>query len=196
MVRRGTRATRAHDGRFFGRRVNCDNVPLLPGWAVARVLDDPQKIRYLLVWKSRSDDTVQEVVDAAPHIEPGAVEIRRQDGTSDFIRTVSRPLPRNGGSARFLVCPFCQIPRRGLYGWEPGGPFTISVVRSSWGCRASNKLRYASEGGALVLRGRGAIARMLEATFGSHHPDPHEPWYPYVFASAEEAMRAGVNVGH
>ena len=146
-------------GRFFGRRVNCERVPLLPALVVAQVLDDPQKIPYLLVWKNRSDETVQEAVHIAPHSETGAVEIIRRDGTSNFIRTASQPLPRNGGSARLLICPYCQIPRRGLYAWEPGGAFTTSVVRSDWGCRACNKLRYASEGGALVVRGRGVFRK-------------------------------------
>jgi hypothetical protein len=178
-------------GRFFGRRVNCEQVPLLPAWAVAQVLDDPQKIPHLLVWESRSDDTVWETVHVALHSEAGAVEIRRQNGTSNFIRTISRPLPRNGGSARLLICPYCQIPRRGLYGWELGGPNTTSVTRSNWRCRACNKLRYASEGGALLVRRRGTIGRMLEATLGRGRSDRPEPWYPYVFASPEEAAQAG-----
>ena len=192
MVRRGTRAQQGADGRFFGRRINCEQVPLLPAWAVAEVLDDPQKIPYLMVWKSPGDDTVQEAVYVAPHNETGAVEIRRQDGTSDFVRTVSRPLPRNGGRARFLICPSCQIPRRGLYGWEPGGRFTSSAVSSNWRCRACNKLRYASEGGALGLRGYGVIVQMMESTYGRSRSDRPEPWYPYVFTSPEEARQAGV----
>src|SRR5262245_49873642 len=158
---------RGHDGRFFGRRVNCEQVPLLPAWAVAQVLDDPKEIPYLLVWKD-SSGTVQESVHIVPHRETGAVEIKRQDRTATFIDTLLRPLPRNGGSVLLLICPFCQILRRGLYGWEPDadGRFTTSAVRTDWACRACNKLRYASEGGALVQRGRGAIARMLGATFG------------------------------
>jgi hypothetical protein len=177
-------------GRFFGRRVNCEYVPLLPAWAVAQVLDDPHKTPYFLVWKSRSlhsVDSVEEAVHVVPHSESGLVEIRRQDGTSNLIRAVSRPLPRNGGSARLLICPYCQIPRRGLYGWEPGGRCTTSVVRSNWKCRACNKLRYASEGGALVVRGRGVMMRI----FGRSRSDRPEPWYPYVFASPEEAAQAG-----
>src|ERR1700674_5737021 len=101
MVEAGTYARTRYGGRFFGRRVNCEQVPLLPAWAVAQVLDDPQKVPYLLVWKS-SDDTVQEAVHVAPHREPGLVEIRRHDGTNNLIRAISRQLPRNGGSARVL----------------------------------------------------------------------------------------------
>lgn len=53
------------DGRFFGRRVNCEQVPLLPAWAVAQVFDDPKEARRLLVWKD-SSGAVQERV----HIHP------------------------------------------------------------------------------------------------------------------------------
>jgi hypothetical protein len=185
-------AEKRRGGRFFGRRVNCEQVPLLPARVVARVLDDPRKVPYLLVWKSRSDGAVKEAVQVAPHREAGAVEIKREDGRGDFVRTLLRRLPRNGGRVRFLICPYCQRQRRGLYGWEPGGPFTSSAVRSSWGCRACNQLCYASEGGALVERGRGAIARMFEATFGPSRSDRPEPWCPEVFTSAEEAAQAGI----
>jgi len=129
MVEQGNR----RDGRFFGRRVNCEQVPLLPAGAAARILDDPRKIPYLLVWKSCPDGTVQEAVRVAPHKEieglggldwTDVAEIERHDGTRTFIRTVLRPLPRNGGRVRFLICLHCQIPRRALYGWRPGGRYT------------------------------------------------------------------------
>jgi hypothetical protein len=189
------------DGRFFGRRVNCEQVPLLPAWAVAQVFDDPKETRRLLVWKN-SSGAVQERVhihpfdeipmkpmlamwgfDIAPHNSTGGVEIERDDGTTDIIRTMLRPLPRNGGSVRLLICPDCMTPRRGLYGWEPGGRFTTSVVRSNWRCRACNKLRYASEGGALVVRG--AIARIFESTIGRSRPVRPEPWYPEIINVTE-----------
>jgi hypothetical protein len=188
-------------GRFFGRRVNCEQVPLLPAWSVARMLDDPRKIPYLLVWKSRSDGTVQEAARIAPHKEIeglggldwiGAVEIKRHDGTRNFIRTVLRPLPRNGGRVRLLICPYCQIPRRGLHGWEPGGRFTTSVVPSTWGCRRCNQLRYASEGGALIHRGRGAIARLFELYDGPLRLERPDLWLPDVFTSPKEAANAGM----
>jgi hypothetical protein len=191
MVRRSTHAQQGADGRFFGRRVNCEDVPLLPAWIVGQVLDDPKKIPYLLVWRSRSDDTIQEAVHVVPQSEIGFVEIRRQDGKCNCICTFSRPL-RNGGRAQFLICPFCQIPRRGLYGWEAGGPFTSSVVSSGWGCRACNKLRYSSEGGALVIRGRGVVSQMFESTLSSYRSYRPELWYPDVFASTEEAIKAKI----
>lgn len=187
-------------GRFFGRRVNCEQVPLLPAGAVARMLDDPRKIPYLLVWKSRSDDTVQEAVRVAPHKEieslgeldwTGSIEIERHDGTRNFIRTVLRLLPRNGGRVRLLVCPYCQIPRRALYGWEPGGQYTTSAQRSQWKCRSCAGLHYASEGEALVLRARGVLSRMIDAAYGPCRSERPEPWLPYVFASPTDAVAAG-----
>jgi hypothetical protein len=188
-------------GRFFGRRVNCEQVPLLPAWSVARMLDDPRKIPYLLVWKSPWDRTVQEAARIAPHKEieglggldwMGAVEIKRHDGTRNFIRTVLCPLSRNGGQVRLLICPYCQVPRRGLYGWEPGGRFTTSVARSTWGCRRCNQLRYASEGGALLIRGRGELARTLTVAYGPGRSPRPESWLPYVFTSPEQAAEAGL----
>jgi hypothetical protein len=118
-------------------------------------------------------------------VEAGEVEIQRDDETTDIIRTLLRSLPRNGGSVRLLICPDCLSPRRGLYGWEPdeNGRFNTSVARSNWRCRACHKLRYASEGGALVLRSR---------MFGRSRCARPEPWYPIVFTSREEAAQAGV----
>lgn len=195
-------ARRGNEGRFFGRRVNCEQVPLLPAWAVAQVFDDPEETPYLLVWRD-SAGTVRECVYLTPHnsdvpittnelsiwaerdVETGEVEITRHDGTTDIIGTLLRPLPRNGGSVRLLICPDCLTPRRGLYAWEldEDGRFNTSAARSNWRCRACHKLRYASEGGALVLRSR---------LFGRSRCDRPEPWLPDVFTSPEEAAQAGV----
>jgi hypothetical protein len=140
---------------------------------VAQVLGDPKKIPYLLVWRRLSDDTIQEAVHVVPQSEIGFDEIRRQDGTCNCICTFSRHL-RNGGKAQSLICPFCQIPRRGSYGWKADGPVTSSVVSSGWGSRACNKLHCSSEGGALVIRGRGAISQMYHDTLGSSRSDRPE----------------------
>ncbi len=200
MVGRGvTYAKYRRGGRFYGRRVNCERVPALPAWAVGRVLDDPRKIPYLFVWKSPSDGTVQEVARVAAEVAPdplpretGWVEIKRADGWCSFIRTVVSPLPRNRGKARLLVCPYCQAPRRALYGWTPGGRFTNSVQRTHWQCRVCAGLSYASEGGALVFRGRGAIARLFEQRFGPCRSPRPEPWEPYVFTSPQKAAQSGL----
>jgi hypothetical protein len=185
------------EGRFFERRVNCEQVPFLPAWTVAWVLDDPRKIPYLLVWKRPEDSSVREVVRVSTYGQfppdwADWAEIKCPDGTRDLIRTLLRPLPRNGGNARLLICPYCKIPSRGLYGWEPGGQYTSRVTRSTWGCRKCNSLRYASEGGALVHHDRGALASLFESFCGPIRSDRPEPWLPYVFTSTEEAAEAGV----
>src|SRR5260370_7867489 len=45
---------------FHGFRANCEQVPMLPAWAVRWIWDDPRHIPYLLAWKSRRDDKVKE----------------------------------------------------------------------------------------------------------------------------------------
>jgi hypothetical protein len=54
------------------------------------------------------------------------------------------------------------------------------------------RLRFASEGGAVIHRGRGAIARWFEAALGPCRSNRPESWLPYVFTSTEEAAEAGV----
>jgi hypothetical protein len=184
-------------GRFYGRRVNCECVPLLPASTVRRVLDDPRKIPYLLIWKDDSDSQIKEAVRLLPYSEPngldwtGWIEVKRADGTRNMIRTVEHPVPKTGGKTRLLVCPVCHEPRRALYGWEPGGPYTTSVQRSGWQCRSCARLRYASEGGALLIRpGRGIIGDLFRP-FGVWRSDRPQPWYPYVFTSPHEAAESG-----
>lgn len=187
-------------GRFYGRRVNCEQVPLLPAWIVGRVLDDPRKIPYLLAWRSHSDYTVQEAVRVSPYSEPpgqfpscwtGWVEIKRPDKTRQLVRSVLRPVARNGAKERLLVCLCCQIPRRALYGWRPGGQYTTSAVTSQWECRTCLGLRYASEGGALVFRSRSRLIKMIEAQFDSPRSPRPETWLPEVFNSREQMIAAG-----
>src|SRR5260370_18259962 len=106
------------EGRFFGRRVNCEQVPFPPAWDVAWVLDDPRKIPYLFVWKRPEDSSVREVVRVFAYSEPprefpvtwtGWAEINRPAGTHEVIRTLLRPLPRNGGKSRPLIVPYSKI---------------------------------------------------------------------------------------
>ena len=58
------------------------------------MLDDTRKIPYLLIWKNHSDGTVKEAARIAPYYEAagrggpdwtGAFEIKRHDGSRDFI---------------------------------------------------------------------------------------------------------------
>jgi hypothetical protein len=175
-------------GRFYGRRVNCEHVPLFPASAARLVLDDPRKIPYLLIWKDASDGQVKEAVRLIACSESsGWIEVKRTDGTRTMIRTLEHPLLKTGGKTCLLVSPVCNEPRRALYGWEPGGQWTTSVRRSGWQCRSCAGLRYASEGGALLIRDRGIIRRLL----GVGRSDRPQPWYPYVFYSPQQAAESG-----
>lgn len=185
------------EGRFYGRRVNCERVPMLPALAVREVLDDPRKIPYLLVWKSSWDGEVKEAVRLAylgrtPYLpEADSIEVKRTDGSVVHLRAFKRSLPRNGGRVLLLACPWCCTLRRALYGWEPNGEFASTLRRAQWQCRSCAGLRYASEGSALVLRSRCAMLRPLS---GLSSPRP-DPWYPYVFSSPSDAIAAGLAHG-
>jgi hypothetical protein len=184
-------------GRFFGRRVNCEYVPALPALAVRRVFDDPRKIPYLLIWRSDRDGEVKEAVRVSrvdrPSDLPAAdfIEIKRTDGSVSRIRAIKWSLPRNGAYTILLACPFCCALRRALYAWEPGGQYTSSVQRCGWQCRKCARLRYSSEGGALVLRG-GPISRLLRMEFPDMFSPRPDPWCPYLFTSVQDAIAAGI----
>lgn len=189
-------------GRFFGRRVNCEQVPALPAWILGRVLTDPREMPYLLVWRSRYDNVVQEAVRVASYREPpgqypldwsGWVEIKRPDMTRTLIRTLLRTLPRNRAQTRLAICPTCQNPRRTLYAWEVDswGQYKTSARTSAWKCRACAGLRYTSEGGVLVLRSRGSWFRALEMTYGRSHSPCPKSWLPEAYTSRQEMLEAG-----
>jgi hypothetical protein len=181
-----------YEGRFFGRRVNCEYVPMFPASVARRVLDDPRKIPYLLIWRIPRDGGIGEAV-RVKHLrhaglpsqfpEADLIEIKRTDGTVTYVRVSKRPLPRNGGVDALLICPVCCTSRRALYGWKPGGRYTTSVKTAPWQCRQCARLRFASEGGALLIRSRGHLGRL----FGVGHSARPDQWYPLVFASPNDA---------
>ena len=139
-------------GRFFGPRVNCEQVPLLPAWDVRRVLDDPRKIPYLLFWSCPQDGAIKDAVRATrvppPACFPGveAIELRRSARSVSDLHVFRRPMPRNGGCDVLLECPGCHRLKRALYGWTAGGTTTHSAFLAQWQCRDCAGLRYASEG--------------------------------------------------
>lgn len=178
---------------FVGGRVDCESAPLLPSRAVACVFNDPRRLPYLMIWKDEFSDEVIEAVRVAAYEEPnsldwsGWMEIKRIDGSRSLIRTIERCLPRNGGKALLLICPLCQSPRRSLYGWRLNPFRPNSAFKSSWECRQCARLRYASEGGALVFRPLTSFGRLIESIEGRcNHPRP-QPCYPYVFANPVDA---------
>ena len=98
------------------------------------------------------------------------------------IRTIERPLPRNDGKVRFVVCPLCQKLRRALYGWRVNRRRTNSVFLASWECRGCNGLRYSSEGGALRLRPLPIVLEGRLFVIRENALRPESCW-PYVFVN-------------
>lgn len=182
-------------GRFFGRRVNCEYVPLLPAAAVRQILDDPRNVPYLLVWKRDQDRKIKEAVRVSripsqSHFGGmAAIEIKRTNRVSVHVRIFKRALPRNGGYYLLFSCPSCCCRCKGLYAWEAAGRYTSSAERSQWQCRKCAQLRFASEGGALLIRHRGWIARFHGPELRSERP---EPWHPYIFSDPRDAVDAGL----
>jgi hypothetical protein len=179
--------------------VNCEQAPTLPGWALRRVLNDPRKIPYLLVWTSPKDGKLREYVQVAHYSQPptefkmdwtGWIIIKNPEGRSTPVKTILRALTRNGGSALLMQCPQCDKPCRALFGWSLDRRQSNAVFKGRWQCRRCGELRYASEGGALVLRSR--IPALRE--FLSKHMDRPAPWYPHLFSDPADAQCLGVQV--
>src|SRR6185369_7746870 len=119
-------------GRFFGRRVNLEYVPLLPAVVVRRALLDPRKVPYLLVWRSERDGEAKDAIRVAQCSDPGPfygtcreffavrgafrrcswITAKRPDGRCDILRGVWLPLPKNGAEDLLLLCFACNALRR------------------------------------------------------------------------------------
>ena len=97
-----------------GRACELRGVPRLPAGAVAWVLDDPRHVPYLMVWKDQRSEKLVEAVRVCAYSRSdsldwtGWVEVKRTDGSHVLIRTIERPLPRNGGKVR--VCCLSPLP--------------------------------------------------------------------------------------
>jgi hypothetical protein len=187
---------RGWNGHFLGfwARLNCEEMPVIPAWIVRSNLNDPRRIPYLLVWKDeRHDGRIMEVVRLVCYSPGPLVELKRIDGSTTVLRIVSQTMPRNGGQALLMLCPYCDTPRRFVYGWEWDWASRLSnrVHQVPWCCRSCNRLRYSSEGAYLrPAYGRlGQLGATLRA-FGNL-PRP-ESWFPYVFTSPKKAAEAGM----
>jgi hypothetical protein len=173
------------EGRYFGLRIDCERVPLLPARVVRWILHDPQRSPCQLIWQNPWDGAIEEevqVMRVAPpacFYEVEAIEVNRPGKSITDVHVFRRALPRNGGNDVFLECPGCRRLRRGLYGWAAGGATTRSAYSSQWQCRDCAGLRYASEGGALLVRSRGVLAKIL----GVARAKRPQPWLPYVLSS-------------
>jgi hypothetical protein len=178
-------------------------MPVIPAWLVRRFLNDVRRAPYLLVWKDdRHDGKIMEAVRLARYVEPTSsrvndnyVELKRSNGSATVLPIVWRMLPRNGGRCLFLLCPYCNTPRRHVYGWEWDSisGWSNSVRRISWRCRRCARLRYSSEGGYLRPTGLGRLGHLgvMLAAYGNL-PRP-KLWLPYVFTSPEEAAEVGIS---
>jgi len=190
------RVRRGCDGRFRGFRINCEQVPMLPAWAVSWAFNDPRKIPYLLVWKSRWDGKVKEVVRVMPRprtaTEAPFVEVKRIDGSIVPVYLVWRWQP-HGGRSLLLRCWRCGKPCRALYGVRVGddGRFYVAQL-ADWECRRCAGLRYSSEGGALLIRCGGLLSRLLGQPPGPVSSPRPEPWLPFVFTSLDQAADSGL----
>lgn len=171
-------------------------MPVIPAWLVRANLDDPHNIPYLLIWKRQRDGEIMEAVrlarqrpfegcDSLNRLDThDYVELKRTNGSATILQIVWRILPRHGGRTLLLRCPYCETPRRHVYGWEwdSYSGWSNSVRSISWRCRSCARLRYSSEGGYLtpgvMFRGLGNLPRPSS-------------WLPYVFSSPEEAAEVG-----
>jgi hypothetical protein len=202
-VEQRRKQARGRHQHFIGSwaRLNCENMPVIPAWLVRSNLNDPRNIPYLLVWKDdRHDGEIMEAVRLRHFIACGReandydVELKRTDGSATVLRIVWRGLPRNGGRALFMFCPYCDTPRRHVYGWEwdSVSGWSNSVRSISWRCRSCARMRYSSEGGYLRPSGLGRLGQlgvMLRAYGNLPRPDP---WLPYVFTSPDTAAESGI----
>src|ERR1019366_5925554 len=141
MVEQRKRIRRGWNGRYLGFRINCEQVPMIPAWAVRWVWDDPRRIPYLLVWKGRNDGEVKEAVRVARFVlqtslpEADSVTIQRTSGSIVPVYLAWRGQP-HGGRSLLLRCWRCQKPSRALYGAKVGddGRYYRAVI-ADWECR-------------------------------------------------------------
>lgn len=169
------RAPRGWHGYYEGFRIPCESIPRLPAWVVRCVLDDPRQLRYLVFWQWMDRGEPKEVLGIRWLPPSGEwVELKRPNGSVVEIQTVRRRLPRHGGMALLLTCPYCFRPCRHLYGWSVRDK---RVVRSMWKCRTCAGLHYNSEGTYVRFRWLGGYPRTW-------------PWDPRVFTNLVDAERA------
>jgi hypothetical protein len=102
------------EGRFFGPRINCERVRLLPASVVRRILNHPRRSQHLLIWQNPWDGAIEEEVQVT-RVEPPrcfsgieAIEVSRSAMSTTDLHVFRRPLPRNGGNDVFLECPGCR----------------------------------------------------------------------------------------
>ena len=102
MVEQAKRQIWRNGGRFYGYRINSEQVPMLGACTVRAILDDPRMILYLVVWKSRRSNEVMQTVRLARSVprtnlsEVESVDIKWPDGSTVRVYLVWRRQPRLG----------------------------------------------------------------------------------------------------
>ncbi len=178
----GPDAPRDLAGRFYGPRVNVEDVPRVPSTVARHVLEDPRRRPYLAVWAAFELRVPR--VALAVQVMPEGERVRFEaPGIHGYASTVRRPIPCSG-SALFWRCPDCgnatrflYLHRVGAHGLRPAGP----------GCAACSGLRWSSQG-----RPAGAVARALRGK--GRPPLPRQPWDPAAVVSSPEVLKR-VNPG-
>ena len=116
MVEQAKRQIWRKGGRFYGYRINCEQVPMLGACTVRAILDDPRMIPYLVIWKSRKGNEVKQAVRLARSVprtnlsEVESVDIKWPDGSTVRVYLVWRRQP-HGGCALLLRCSRCGLPQ-------------------------------------------------------------------------------------
>src|SRR5258708_790695 len=126
MTEQGKRQIRRSGGRFYGFRVNCEQVPMLPAWTVREVLDDPRMVPYLIVWKSRTGNEVKQAVRLARSVllinpsEVESAEIKWPDGNTVPVYLVWRRQPHGGCALLQKRCETTAAQKDTSAPWGPG----------------------------------------------------------------------------
>jgi hypothetical protein len=95
------------DGRFSGPRVNVEQVPRLPTFPARWVLEDPRQRPYLVFWVAEDDGALRYALKMAPTGRPDSIMVTFDDGGTQRLTILRRPLPRGPGTALFYRCSWC-----------------------------------------------------------------------------------------
>lgn len=172
------RAVRDFEGRFYGRRVDVEDVPRLPAYVARYVLEDRRARPYLVVWTDRVFGQGERV----------GLALRAEPRDGDRVRLVAPHMDETAGTVRVPIpggrtallwrCPTCGVARRFLYVHRltPWG-FRFGDL----GCARCNRLRWNSQGRFL-----GRVGRAVRG--GQRLPLPRRTWEPAAVVSSPAVL--------
>jgi len=166
-------------GRFYGLRVDVEDVPRIPARVARYVLDDRRARPYLVVWTDRVFGQ-GERVGLALRAEPRDGDRVRflSPRVDETVGTVRVPIA--GGRAALLWrCPTCGVGRRFLYVHRLS---TWGLRTGFLGCARCNRLRWNSQGRFL-----GDFARAMRGN-RRRLPLPRQPWEPAAVVSSPAGL--------